>query len=354
MSTPHSLRNHLDRKTLKTKLSQENHSRKTLSFYRYVPIQDPHRLRNELFEKWSALGVLGRIYVAHEGINAQFSVPETHFDEFVNSLEDYSELAAMPLKIALEEPTFSFFKLAIKVKKQIVMDGLSSQDYDLSNIGTHLEPAEFHSMIHQPDTVVVDMRNHYESVIGRFEGAVCPPADTFREALPMVRDLLKEDLTKKVLLYCTGGIRCEKASAYLKHHGFKNVYQLSGGIIRYAEYARETGMDSQFKGKNFVFDDRRAEKVTEDVLAQCAQCAGSCDRYVNCANEMCNLLFIQCEACEVRLMKCCSDACIKIASLADLERRRYRRSHQKPQTHEKYCKSLHKSCSLSSLPQAGI
>jgi UPF0176 protein len=298
-------------------------------------------LRNALFEKWSVLDVLGRIYVAEEGIHAQLSVPEVHFDGFLNVLEAYPELKDMPFKLALDEPTFSFLKLTIKVKKQIVMDGLSPKDYDLSDIGMHLEPPEFQKMLDEPDAVIVDMRNHYESAIGHFEGAICPSVDTFREALPVVRDLLKEDLSKKVLLYCTGGIRCEKASAYLKHHGFKNVYQLSGGIIRYADYVRETGVDSQFKGKTFVFDERRAETVTHDVLAKCVQCGTSCDRYLNCANEMCNLLFIQCETCEEKMGKCCSRGCFKIASLPEVERRSYRREHQKPQTYERYQKSLH-------------
>src|SRR5690606_38175713 len=119
------------------------------------------------------------------------------------------------------------------------------------------------------DTLVVDMRNHYESEVGHFENAICPDVDTFREALPKVADELKGQKDKNVLLYCTGGIRCEKASAYFKHQGFQKVYQLHGGIIQYAHEIKEKGLPSKFKGKNFVFDERVGERITADVLSEC-------------------------------------------------------------------------------------
>lgn len=336
------LYNIIDRKLATRKVEEEKKPRTTLSFYRYVRLENPAVLRNELYEEWDQLGVLGRIYLAEEGINAQLSVPKEQWDDFIETLERRSVFQAMPLKIALEEKAISFIKLTIKVRTQIVADGLTSDDYDISNVGTPLDPEAFHELMEAEDAIVVDMRNHYESEIGRFDGAICPDVDTFREELPMVRDLLKGKEDNKVLLYCTGGIRCEKASAYLKHEGFKNVYQLEGGIIRYAEQMEAVGLKSKFKGKNFVFDERRAEQVTDDILANCHGCGDPCDTHVNCANEMCNLLFIQCTDCATSLGGTCSAACHDIVNLPDEERRALRK--QSPvSTFNRYKKSLRPS-----------
>jgi UPF0176 protein len=305
-------------------LGKENTPRRTFSFYRYVRINDPKTFRDELFCEWQKLGILGRIYLAEEGINAQLNVPEQNFDNFVKALDEIEELKDMPLKLGIEEGQ-SFWKLTIKIKKQIVADGLRSGTYDVSDVGNHLTPEEFNKAMDNDDTVVVDMRNHYESRIGRFDDAICPDADTFREELKMIDDLLKDKKDKKVLLYCTGGIRCEKASSYLKHLGFKDVNQLYGGIINYAHAAREKDFVSKFKGKNFVFDDRLGERITEDVLSECDQCSNSCDDFTNCENEVCNLLFVQCGLCKKKFNGCCSNKCEQIAALPREERREYRR-----------------------------
>lgn len=290
MSAP--LLNRLNKDQALEKLAKEPFERKTVSFYRYVRIENPQQMRDQLWSEWNQRGVLGRIYIAREGINAQISVPEPQWEAFVSELHAHEEFKEMPFKVGLEEPTESFWKLTIKVKQQIVADGLTEDEYDVSNVGTHLNPEAFHEALQQDDVVVVDMRNQYESRIGRFEGAICPDADTFREELPMVKNMLKGKEDKKVLLYCTGGIRCEKASAYLKHHGFQDVNQLYGGIINYAHEVQSKGLDSKFVGKNFVFDGRVAEAITDDVLSECDQCSASSDRYVNCENTICNLLFI--------------------------------------------------------------
>ena len=248
----------------RVKLIQEaGKDRLTISFYKYFKISDPETFRNKLFLFWDSIDVLGRIYVAHEGINAQLSVPADHFETFKSHLDSINFLKNIRLNVA-----------------------------------------------------IVDMRNHYESEIGHFKNAVTPDVDTFRESL----DLIEEDLkshkkTKKLVMYCTGGIRCEKASAYFKHKGFKNVYQLEGGIINYARQVTSKEVENKFIGKNFVFDQRRAEKISDDIIASCHQCGQPADIHVNCANDACHLLFIQCDSCKKSMKNCCSSTCMEVNQL---------------------------------------
>lgn len=319
------LYNRVNRKELRERILKDTTPRTTLSFYRYVRIDDPKTMRDELFREWSELGVLGRIYVATEGINAQLSVPTSNFEAFRKQLDGYNEFKDVPFKIAVEDDGKSFFKLSIKVRPKIVADGLDDNAFDVSNVGRHLSAEEFNAAMESPDTVVVDMRNHYESEIGHFEGAICPDADTFKDELPMVLDILADKKEKKVLLYCTGGIRCEKASAYLKHHGFNDVNQLHGGIISYAREIKQKGLPSKFKGKNFVFDERLAETITDDVLGHCHLCGASCDVHVNCANVDCNVLLIQCPSCAEKLNGTCSEACKAIIALPEEEQKKLRK-----------------------------
>ncbi len=315
------LKNKLNREECFKQLQKEGFERVTLSFYRYVPLKNLPDFRDALFREWDKLGVFGRVYIATEGINAQISVPKHNFEAFKAALDAREEFKNMFLNIAVEHNA-SFIKLTIKIRKQIVTDGLPENDYDLSNIGKHLSAEEFNKAI-DDGALVVDMRNFYESRIGRFENAFCPDANTFKEELPMVVDSLKGKEDQKVVMYCTGGIRCEKASAYLKSKGFKDVSQLQGGIIHYAQEAKEKGIPSKFKGSNFVFDERIAERITDDVLAVCDQCDSSSDRYVNCRNATCNLLFIQCEGCTAKWDGCCSAECMKIYQMPEAERRAY-------------------------------
>lgn len=311
-------------------IEQAGEKRLTLSFYAYAHLQDPQKFRNELFLAWNPLNALGRIYVAHEGINAQMSVPAHHFDAFRETLETYDFMKGIRLNVAVEQDDFSFLKLTIKVRKKIVADGLDDNTFDVTNKGIHLKAAEFNKMLDDPDTIVVDFRNHYESEIGHFIGAVTPDVDTFRESLPIINEKLQEfKEEKKLLMYCTGGIRCEKASAYFKHQGFKNVYQLEGGIIEYARQVKAEGLESKFIGKNFVFDHRLGERITNDIIANCHQCGKPCDTHVNCANEACHLLFIQCEECAEKMHGCCSDACVDIIQLPVEEQKRLRQGIQK-------------------------
>ena len=301
----------------------------TISFYQYFKIENPPVFRNQLFIAWEKLDVLGRTYVASEGINAQISVPAENFNALKKHLDSISYLKDIRLNVAVEQNNKSFLKLKIKVRDKIVADGLNDDTFDVTNKGVHLSAAEFNEMLANPNTVCVDMRNHYESEIGHFDGAVTPDVDTFRDSLDIIEEDLKEHKEdKNLLMYCTGGIRCEKASAYYKHKGFKNVFQLEGGIIEYTRQVKAEGLENKFIGKNFVFDHRRAEKISEDVIANCHQCGKACDTHVNCANDACHLLFIQCEECASTMDNCCSTDCQEVTKLPYEEQKALRRGKQ--------------------------
>jgi UPF0176 protein len=300
--------------------------RLTLSFYAYAQIQNPTQFRNELFLAWNPLDVLGRIYVAQEGINAQLSLPADCFYDFKKSIEVYDFMQNLRMNIAVEQDDFSFLKLTIKVRDKIVADGLTDDTFDASNIGIHLKAKEFNDLLEDPNTIVVDMRNHYESEIGYFTNAIKPDVDTFRESLPIIeKQLFEHKQDKKLLMYCTGGIRCEKASAYFKHKGFENVYQLEGGIIEYTRQVKAEGLESKFIGKNFVFDHRLGERITDDIVSNCHQCGTPCDVHTNCENEGCHLLFIQCENCSNAMQGCCSSDCVAIINLPEEEQKAIRK-----------------------------
>jgi len=300
--------------------------RLTLSFYTYFHIMNPQIFRDELFVRWSQLDVLGRIYVASEGINAQLSLPAVNFQAFKDFLDSYPFLKDVRLNIAIEHDNKSFLKLKIKVRDKIVADGLNDDTFDVTDIGVHLNAREFNNMMEDPDTIVIDMRNHYESEIGHFTGALTPDVDTFRDSLPIIYEQLKDHKNdKKLLMYCTGGIRCEKASAYFKHQGFKNVYQLEGGIIEYTRQVKSESLESKFIGKNFVFDNRLGERITDDIIAHCHQCGKPCDTHTNCKNDACHLLFIQCEECAEKMKGCCSDVCVEILSLSEVQQKALRK-----------------------------
>jgi len=321
--------NTLNKQQLKEKLAAELFRRKTISFYRYVTIENPYEFRNELFKMWTDIDCLGRIYLAKEGINAQMNVPEQHWELFVNQLYNLSYFENVPFKYAVEDDGKSFLKLTIKVKEKIVADGIDDPNFDASNTGKYLNAKEFNDALSDPTTIVVDMRNHYESEVGHFEGAFCPDADTFREELPMVVQHLKGKEDKKILMYCTGGIRCEKASAYFKHVGFKDVNHLQGGIIQYAKEVNENNLQNKFKGLNFVFDERLGERISDEILSKCHQCGKPCDKHVNCKNDDCHLLFIQCSDCAEKMQGCCTANCQEINNLPIEEQRKLRKGKKK-------------------------
>jgi len=319
------LHNRISNEELKKRLYEETEPRKTVSFYKYFHIADPAVFRDELYKALYALKVFGRIYVAQEGINGQISVPEGQYDAFREAL--YATDAALNgirMNIAVDDDGKSFWVLKIKVRPKIVADGIDDPSFDPSKMGTHLKAKEFNELASQPDTIIVDMRNHYEYEVGHFEQALEVPSDTFRDQLPMAVNMLEDKRDKNIIMYCTGGIRCEKASAYLLHNGFKNVFQLEGGIIEYTRKAKEEGLPIKFRGKNFVFDDRLGERITDEIIAQCHICGKACDTHTNCKNDGCHLLFIQCEECAAKYEGCCSESCQEEMHLPPDEQRNRR------------------------------
>jgi len=309
------LHNRISQKELKQLLYQEAEPRKTISFYKYFPINEPSVFRDELFKALADLKVFGRIYVATEGINAQVSVPHSKFESFKSYLNSIPPLTGVRLNIAVDDDGRSFWVLKIKVREKIVADGIEDAAFSMENKGRYVNADQFNQLTTDPDTIVVDMRNHYEYEVGHFEEAIEVPSDTFREQLPMAADMLKEAENKNIIMYCTGGIRCEKASAFMLHKGFSNVFHLEGGIINYANEVTEQGMQNKFRGKNFVFDNRLGERITDEIIATCHQCGTPADTHVNCANEGCHLLFIQCDNCKQKFEGCCSNECLHFIQL---------------------------------------
>jgi UPF0176 protein len=322
--------NTYSKEELEQRLREAGHEFVTVSFYKYAHIANPPLFRDYLYQLLDKSNVVGRIYVANEGINAQISVPTNYFNQFKNDLYSIDILENVRLNIAVEEDgaDFPFLKLKVKVRTKILADGLQDESFDVRNIGKHLKAEEFNALTNDPNTILIDFRNHYEHEVGHFKGAILPDVDTFRDSLPLIEETyLKGNEDKNIVMYCTGGIRCEKASAWYKHRGFKNVHQLEGGIIKYANECKEKGLENKFIGKNFVFDERRGERVSEDVIACCHQCGKPADVHTNCANEACHLLFIQCEDCKTVHENCCSTACQEIIHLPLEEQKALRKGY---------------------------
>lgn len=314
------LHNKVNKEELKQRVQEDTRKRITLSFYKYAHIGNPQIFRDHFFILLNEIEVLGRIYVSKEGINAQISALEENWPMFEKAISSIEFLKNIRLNKAIEDNGKSFFKLTIKLRNKIVADGLNDENFDVTNKGTHVNAEEFNALASDPETTIIDMRNHYESEVGHFENAITPDVETFKESLPIIEEMLDNKKDKKVLMYCTGGIRCEKASAYFKHKGFENVYQLEGGIIEYARQTEQNGLENKFIGKNFVFDERLGERISEDVIAKCHQCGKVCDNHANCANDACHILFIQCEECATVYEACCSLKCKDFNKLSEEER----------------------------------
>ncbi len=311
------LHNKINNDELKQRMLESGVKRTTLSFYKYAHIENPELFRNQFYRLLDEVGVFGRIYVSGEGVNGQISVPTANFEDFKKSLYSVPFLDGCRLNIAIDDDGKSFFKLKIKVRGKIVADGLDDKSFDVTKRGHHLNAREYNALTDDPDTIVVDMRNHYESEVGFFENAIRPDVVTFREALPLVEDMLANKKDQNIVMYCTGGIRCEKASAYYLHRGFKNVFMVDGGIIEYTRQCKEQGLPNKFIGKNFVFDERLGERISGEVVAKCHQCGQPCDTHVNCANDACHLLFIQCDECAEKYHNCCSSQCAEFIQLPE-------------------------------------
>lgn len=323
------LHNRVNNRILKEKLHSAPQDRTTVSFYKYVRIDDPASWRDQLYLGLNNLEVLGRVYIATEGVNAQISVPSSRTEDLRTYLDSTEILRKVRLNIAIEDNGRSFFKLKILVRKKIVADGLDDESFDVTKTGPHVDAREFNRIADDPNTIIVDMRNHYESEVGHFRNALLPDVDTFREELAVVEDLLANQKDKTILMYCTGGIRCEKASAWVKHKGFRDVYQLHGGIIAYTRQVKAEGLENKFVGKNFVFDERLGERITDDIISVCHQCGAPCDDHTNCRNDGCHLLFIQCRACAEKYERCCSEDCMNVIRLPEEQQRELRRGINK-------------------------
>jgi len=313
------LYNKKSKEDLKKELESESFNRVTLSFYKYVNLKNLDELRNKLYIDLNHMNVLGRIYISKEGINAQLSIPEDVNNEFRNYFNSYDEFKDVHIKTAVQEGK-SFYKLTIKIKNEIVAYHIDSNQYDMNCVGNHLDPKDFNKAIENPNSIVVDIRNHYESEVGRFKDALVPDVDRSQELLSEVKELLQGKEDKKILLYCTGGIRCEKASSYLIKNNFKDVNQLKGGIINYSHEVKNKKIESKFIGKNFVFDHRLGERITDDIISSCHQCKDKNDCHRNCANDLCHLLFIQCSACDQKYDGCCSKECQDYKNLSDVDK----------------------------------
>ena len=309
------LHNRISHKELREKMLNEAFKRVTISFYKYFKVADTQAYRDQMYQAFTALNIFGRIYIATEGINAQISVPEDQMLLFNAYMDAQPEFVRLRKNIAVDDDGKSFFVLKIKVRDKIVADGLDDSSFDASQTGKYLTAQDYNQLTENEDVVVVDMRNHYEYEVGHFENAIEIPSDTFREQLPMAVEMLQHEKEKHIVMYCTGGIRCEKASAYMLHNGFRNVYHVEGGIIHYTRKAKEEGLPIKFIGKNFVFDERLGERITNDVIAKCHQCGKPADTHTNCKNEACHLLFIQCEDCAATMNGCCSAECKDVLTL---------------------------------------
>jgi len=309
---------------LKTRLETNPEPRTTVSFYKYHSIENPQQFRDELYENLERFGVLGRIYVAGEGINAQASVPKKNFQAFKDYLYSIDFLNSVRLNIAVDDGK-SFWVLNVKVRKKIVADGIDDPNFSMQRRGEYVNAEEFNKLTANPETVVVDMRNYYEYEVGHFENALEVPSDTFREQLPMTVEMLEDKKDRNIIMYCTGGIRCEKASAYLMHNGFTRVFHLEGGIIEYVHQVKKQGLENKFKGKNFVFDNRLGEQISDEIISNCHQCDDKCDTHRNCENTACHLLFIQCANCFENFAGCCSNECLEMTILPPDEQKERRR-----------------------------
>lgn len=323
------LYNRVSRKELKSIVKNDPTPRCTFSFYNYSHIDDPEKFRNDLYRQFREIGVLGRVYVAHEGINAQVSILSSEIESFKKIVRSWEGFQDLRLNKAIDDDGKSFYVLDIKLRKKIVADGIDDPSFDMRKKGKYVDATKFNQLTESTGTIVIDMRNHYEYEVGHFENAVEIPSDTFREQLPMAVEMMNDKKDHTIIMYCTGGIRCEKASAFLHHNGFKNVYHLEGGIINYVRQVKEQNLTNKFKGKNFVFDERLGERITEDIIAHCHQCGKPCDTHVNCANNACHLLFIQCGECKGAYDGCCSTACKEFIHLPAEQQKKLRKGIDK-------------------------
>jgi predicted sulfurtransferase len=292
---------------------------KILLYYKYVTIENPQQISKWVKTVCESLSLKGRIIVAKEGINGTLGGAVESIDAFKTELLAHPLFANTDMKES-EGGAEHFPRLSVKVRTEITVLGINPDELTVKDGGTHLSPDQVHEIISaKKDLVILDTRNNYESRIGQFKNAIIPPIKTFRE-LPSYIDENEELFKdKEVLMYCTGGVRCERATAYLnKKNIAKEVYQIDGGICRYVEKYP----DGHFRGKNYVFDDRIAVPVNNDVLTHCDLCKAKSDTYSNCMNACCNAHFIACEQCNTQYNSTCSTQCRDLVASGKVQKRK--------------------------------
>lgn len=279
---------------------------KVISFYKYINVDDPESLAKEHLEWCMQNGIKGKIYLAKEGINGSVFGDNEVTENYINHLRSYKIFEDVWFK-ETHTDEIAFSKMHVRVKSEIVNSGL--YDTSLDNSAPKLTPEQLLKFYEdKKDFVIVDARNWYESKIGRFKNAITPHITHFRE-WPKVAESLKEYKDKTIVTYCTGGIRCEKASAYLREHGFKDVYQIDGGILNYIQQFPDTF----WEGGMFVFDDRKVvEPNTKEELkytSNCHFCGKPTAYHINCHNIDCDKIIVCCHDCKIENEYCCSDEC---------------------------------------------
>ena len=280
-------------------------SYQVLLYYCYTPLADPEQFRDEHHRLCLALDLRGRVIVAAEGLNGTVSGTVESCAQYMATVKADPRFAALEFKVDAV-PAHTFQKLHVRVKPEIVHSSLRHVQPH-KKTGQHLSPEEFRALKDRDDVVVVDVRSDYEYNLGRFRNAVTLDMENFRD-FPARVERLKTFKDKKILTYCTGGVKCEKASAYLLEQGFENVYQLHGGIIK---YGIESGGED-FDGQCYVFDTRIAvdvNRVNPTVISRCQGCEQPSNRLVNCANPHCNAHLPLCAACGEQWQGACSEAC---------------------------------------------
>lgn len=274
-----------------------------LLYYKFVPIADPETIRAEQMSWCEELGLKGRIIIAHEGINGTLSGPVEGTEEYCRRMQAHPSFQGTEFKVD-EYDGHAFKRLSIKVRAEIVTLGIPADP--LAHTGVELPPREFRAHLDDPDAIVLDIRNDYEYEMGRFRGAVRPPVASFKEFPEWLRSEFGDAKDRPLLTYCTGGIRCEKLTAFLLDEGFKKVYQLKGGIVTYAKDPEIQG--ELFDGDCFMFDDRLSVPVGAPV-SKCEKCQQPSARYANCSNVDCNRLYFLCAECEAQKGLACSEEC---------------------------------------------
>lgn len=287
----------------------QNHTHNVLLYYLYTPIENPEEFAAEHLAACKELELKGRILVSHEGINGTCSGTLEQTEQYMEMMKSDPRFADIVFKID-EADGHAFKKMHVRAKKEIVHLGLEEDINPNELTGTYLEPKEFYKLMQDQDTVVIDARNDYEYDLGHFRGAVRPDVETFRDLPEWIRDNKEQFEGKKILTYCTGGIRCEKFSGWLKREGFEDVNQLHGGIVTYGKDPEVQG--KLWDGQLYVFDERIAvpvNQVEHTIVGKDHFTGEPCERYVNCANPECNAKILCSEENEHKYMRSCSDEC---------------------------------------------